>query len=149
MQYTQANQGRIFILRLEHGEVVHEVIEAFALEKGIRSAALIALGGADQGSHLVVGPEDGEASPVTPLQHQLDDVCEVSGTGTLFPDEQGHPILHMHMACGRSNETVTGCVRAGVKVWRVMEVVIYEFVNATARRDMDPATGFKLLRTLP
>jgi predicted DNA-binding protein with PD1-like motif len=148
MQYTQADQGRVFVLRLEHEEVVHEVIETFARDKGIHSAALIALGGADKGSRLIVGPEEGGASPVTPMQHRLDDVFEVSGTGTLFPDEQGRPILHMHMACGRENKTVTGCVRAGVKVWRVMEVVIFELLNATARREMDQTTGFKLLRTL-
>lgn len=148
MQYTQADHGRVFVLRLEHEEIVHEVIETFARDKGIHSAALIALGGADKDSQLIVGPEDGKASPVTPMQHGLDDVFEVSGTGTLFPDDQGQPILHMHMACGRDNTTIVGCVRAGVKVWQVMEVVIFEVLNAAVRREMDQTTGFKLLRTL-
>ena len=45
MKYTQARQGRVFILRLEDGEIVHEVIEQFAADEKIAAAALIILGG--------------------------------------------------------------------------------------------------------
>lgn len=31
MKYSEARPGRIFVLRLEDGEIVHEVIERFAL----------------------------------------------------------------------------------------------------------------------
>jgi predicted DNA-binding protein with PD1-like motif len=146
MQYTQAKQGRIFVLRMEHGEVVHEIIEKFAQDQGIRAAAFIILGGAEQGSRLVVGPEDGQASPVTPIETVLDDVHEVAGTGTLFPDEKGNLMLHMHMACGRKNSTTTGCIRAGVRVWHVMEVVVFELLNIDARRVLEPKIGFPLLQ---
>ncbi|RPI54122.1 MAG: DUF296 domain-containing protein, partial [Deltaproteobacteria bacterium] len=47
MRYTQAKQGRIFIIRLEDGDIVHEKIEKFSCEKSIKAAALIILGGAD------------------------------------------------------------------------------------------------------
>jgi len=57
MKYSEAKSGRVFVLRLEDGDVLHESIEAFARARGIRAAALIALGGADKGSTLVVGPE--------------------------------------------------------------------------------------------
>jgi predicted DNA-binding protein with PD1-like motif len=30
MKYSEAKPGRIFVIRLEDGEIVHEVIEAFA-----------------------------------------------------------------------------------------------------------------------
>ena len=44
MRYTQGRQGRVFVLRLEHGETVHEEIEKFAHDHAIRAAALIILG---------------------------------------------------------------------------------------------------------
>jgi predicted DNA-binding protein with PD1-like motif len=54
--------------------------------------------------------------------------------------------LHAHIASGRNRETVTGCVRRGVKVWQVMEVVLFELTATTASRRLDPATGFELLQ---
>ena len=59
MKYSEAKLGRVFIIRLEDGEIVHEVIEAFAAEHAIRAASLIILGGSDEGSKLVIGPENG------------------------------------------------------------------------------------------
>ena len=133
------------MIRLEDGDIVHEVIEKFARELDIKAAALIVLGGADLDSKLVVGPEEGRAKPLHPMEHILEDVHEVAGTGTLFPDGQDNPILHMHMACGRKSSTVTGCIRTGVKVWHVMEVILFELIDTTGRRLVDPETGFKLL----
>ncbi len=146
MKYSQARQGRIFILRLEDGEVVHEVVERFAEEHSIRAAALIAVGGADEGSRLVVGPEKGRAVPVVPMELLLDGVHEVAGTGTLFPDEEGRPQIHMHFALGRKDRTVTGCIRKGVKVWQILEVILFELLDTSAHREADPVLGFKLLQ---
>jgi predicted DNA-binding protein with PD1-like motif len=145
MKYAEAGAGRIFVIRLEDGDIVHEVIEKFARELDIKAAALIVLGGADLDSKLVVGPEKGRAKPLHPMEHILENVHEVAGTGTLFPDDQGNPILHMHMACGRKSSTVTGCIHTGVKVWHVMEVILFELIDTTGRRFVDPETGFKLL----
>ena len=145
MKYSEAKPGRVFVVRLHDGEILHEEIERLAVKEKIRSAWCVAVGGADAGSRLVVGPKDGRASPVVPLQATLDNVHEVAGVGTIFPDEAGAPVLHMHMACGRTTLTTTGCVRAGVKVWQVLEVVIHEITACEALRRADPATGFKLL----
>jgi predicted DNA-binding protein with PD1-like motif len=78
--------------------------------------------------------------------HILSDVHEVAGAGTLFPDENGNPILHMHMACGREASSITGCIRQGVKVWQVMEVILFELTGTTAIRALDPRLGFNLLQ---
>lgn len=145
MKYSQAEQGRVFVIRLEDGETVHEEIEKFARSQSITAAALIIIGGATEGSKLVVGPEMGQARPIHPMEHIIEDVHEIVGTGTLFPDEEGHPVLHMHMACGRDNHTVTGCIRSGVKVWQVMEVILYELVGTTGKRGLEPELGFRLL----
>jgi predicted DNA-binding protein with PD1-like motif len=146
MKYSEAKQGRVFVIRLEDGDVVHEEIERFAREQSVKAAAMIIIGGADQGSKLVVGPERPRGqSPVLSVDHVLDNAYEIAGTGTIFPDENGQPILHMHMACGRNTETVTGCVRNGVRVWHVAEVVLFELVETSASRVPDPQLGLKLL----
>ena len=146
MRYSQAKQGRIFIVRLEDGDIVHEEIEKFSREKFIKAAALIILGGADKGSKLIVGPEHGRREPIIPMEHILDNVHEIAGTGTIFPDEKGKPVLHMHIACGRKTSSVTGCVRKGVKVWHIMEVILFELVDTTAVRAFEPTTEFELLK---
>lgn len=145
MKYSEAKQGRVFVIRLEDGDVVHKVIEEFARQQSIKAGALIIVGGADTGSKLVVGPEDGRAAEIIPMEHILDNVHEITGTGTLFPNEKGRPVLHMHMACGRESSTITGCVRRGVKAWHIMEVILFELTDTTAIRTMDPSTGFDLL----
>mgnify|MGYP006308701181 CR=1 FL=1 len=146
MKYSQAAYGRVFIIRLEDGDILHEAIEHLARAENIRAAALVAVGGADQGSKLVVGPEAGRAEQIQPMHHVLENVHEVAGTGTLFPDDTGQPVLHMHMACGRNDAAVTGCVRSGVRVWHVMEVILYELLDSSAQRIYDEASGFKLLK---
>ncbi len=146
MKYSQAQQGRVFVLRLEDGDVVHETIERFAREMNIRAAALIIVGGADKDSRLVVGPRQSRTETIEPISHVLEETHEVTGTGTLFPDETGQPLLHMHMACGREGKSVTGCIRDGVRVWHIMEVILFELVNTTARRVPQPPMGWKFLQ---
>jgi predicted DNA-binding protein with PD1-like motif len=145
MKYSTALPGRIFILRLEHGEIVHEEIERFAREQAVKSAALIIVGGAEDKSAFVVGPAQGDARPIDPMTHILEGVHEIAGVGTLFPDEQGNPSLHMHMACGRNGKAMAGCIRTGVKVWEIMEVILLELRDCEGKRIFDPNTGFNLL----
>lgn len=146
MRYSEARYGRVFVVRLEDGEILHEKIEELASKEGIGAAALIALGGADAESRLVVGPRAGRARPIEPMQYLLEDVHEIAGVGTIFPDESGRPVLHMHAAAGRESEAHTGCVRAGVKVWHVMEVIVLELTETGARRVKEEASGFALLQ---
>ncbi|MBN2426878.1 MAG: DNA-binding protein [Deltaproteobacteria bacterium] len=145
MKYSKAQLGRVFVIRLENGEIVHEEIERFAQDQGIEAATLIAVGGGDAGSRLIVGPENEDARPLNPMEHILTGVHEIAGTGTLFPDEEGRPILHMHMACGRNANTVTGCIRSGVKVWHILEIILFELTGSLSKRVLEKETGFKLL----
>jgi predicted DNA-binding protein with PD1-like motif len=145
MRYSEARPGRIFVVRLEDGDVVHECLEALARAENVRAASVTILGGMDQGSRLVVGPKVARAVPVEPMSRAVDDVREVVGAGTLFPDGRGNPVLHVHMACGREDHTLTGCVRLGVRVWHVMEAIVVELLDTGAVRRLDPATGFELL----
>ena len=36
MKYSEAKFGRVFVLRLEDGDVLHESIEAFAVKEGVK-----------------------------------------------------------------------------------------------------------------
>lgn len=145
MKYTEAKPGRVFVIRLEDGDVIHGIIEDFARLEKITAASLIILGGVDAGSILISGPKHGRRKPVKPMEFALNNVHEITGTGTVFPDKEGNPVLHMHIACGRGRQTRTGCIRRGVKTWHVMEVVLYELIDTSARRLPDPETGFELL----
>ena len=145
MKYSEATFGRVFVLRLEDGEILHEVIERFAVDHRIRAAAVIVVGAADQGSALVVGPAKRNQRPVNPMVRLLDDAHEIAGVGTLFPNEKGEPMLHMHAAAGRGAKTTTGCVRRGVRIWQVAEVVLFELRNVRALRKLDRNLGFELL----
>ena len=61
MKYSQAKQGRIFVIRLEDGDIVHEEIEKLAKMESIQAASLIIIGGIDKDSVLIVGPEEGRS----------------------------------------------------------------------------------------
>ena len=75
----------------------------------------------------------------------LKGVHEACGVGTIFADEKGKPKLHMHASFGRKEETITGCVRMGVDVWRIGEVVMFELAGTAAHRAVDKETGFEFL----
>ena len=146
MKFSECKPGRIFVLCLENGDIVHQEIEQFARNQSIAAASLIIIGGADKGSKLIVGPEKKNELPVTSLEYVLENVHEIAGAGTLFPDAQGNPVLHLHMACGRKSSARTGCIRRGVKVWHTMEVVLFELLESKGKREFDPETGFTLLK---
>ena len=51
----------------------------------------------------------------------------------------------MHASFGRKKHTITGCVRLGVDVWHIGEVVIVELVETNVSRIKDKETGFEFL----
>jgi uncharacterized protein len=145
LDFTEAKLGRIFILRLHQDEVLHEVIEKFASEKQVASALCFFLGGADEKSKVVVGPKDGKACTIDPMVTLLKGAHEAAGVGTLFTNEQGETKLHMHASFGRNENAITGCVRKGVNVWLIGEVVILELTGCSAIRAKDKGISFEVL----
>ncbi len=79
------------------------------------------------------------------LVHSLSGSQEGFALGTLFPDERGAPVLHMHLASGREGDATVGCTRAVVQTWLVGEVVIIDILGTAACRKVDTASGFQLL----
>ena len=144
MKASEGKIGRIFIIRLEDGDVVPTCIEQFARDKGIATGHVILVGGIREGE-VVVGPHRSEERPPEPMLLPIDGAHEVCGVGVLAPDEEGNPVLHIHAALGRSGGTMTGCLRMGVKTWIVGEAIIYEILDTTAIRIKDKESGFMLL----
>jgi len=144
MKACEGRVGRVFVIRLEDGDVVPGSIERFAEEKGVAVGHVILVGGIGDGE-IVVGPRRSGERPPQPMLLPIDGAHEVVGNGVLAPGEDGKPVLHIHAALGRSGQTMSGCLRPGVTTWLVGEVILYEILDAKVARLRDEESGFALL----
>ena len=144
MRATQGRVGRVFVLRLDDGDIIPRCIEEFALDNRITAGQVLLVGGIGKGE-VVVGPHNSNEMPPQPIMIPVDGAHEVVGVGLLAPDEAGKPVLHIHGAMGRSGQTLTGCLRPGVSIWLVGEVIIYEILDVKMVRRPDLKSGFTLL----
>ena len=145
MKASEGRLGRVFVIRLEDGDVLPKCIEKFAEEKGISVGHVILVGGLGEGQ-IVVGPRYSHRMPPEPVLLPIDGAHEVAGVGVLAPGEDGKPVLHIHAALGRAGHTMTGCLRPGVTTWVVGEAILYEILGAKVARIKDKASGFALLQ---
>ncbi len=144
MEAVEGSVGRLFVLRLEDGDMVPDCIESFARERGVRVAQVLLIGGMGQGE-VVTGPRDSSTMPPDPILIPVDGAHEAIGVGLLVPDEDGVPRLHIHGALGRGGKTTTGCLRNGVSTWFMSEAVILE-IRGDISRGKDKVSGLSLLR---
>lgn len=144
MKASEGRVGRVFVIRLEDGDILPDAVEQFAADQGVSVGHVVLVGGIG-GGQIVVGPRKSEDMPPDPMLLPVDGAHEVAAVGVLAPNEDGKPVLHIHGALGRSGKTMTGCFRPGVTTWLVGEVILYEILGAAARRVKDDATQFVLL----
>ncbi len=144
MKACEGRIGRVFVIRLDDGDVVPECIERFAEENGVSVGQAILVGGIG-GGDVVVGPRHSEERPPEPMLLPIDGAHEVVGVGVLAPNEDGRPVLHIHAALGRAGQTMTGCLRHGVTTWLVGEVILYEILGVNVLRIKDEQSGFEFL----
>ncbi|MFC1870256.1 PPC domain-containing DNA-binding protein [Chloroflexota bacterium] len=146
MKACEGHIGRVFVLKLEDGDMVPACIERFAEEKGISVGHVVLVGGI-KGGKMVSGPEDDDAVPATPVLIPIDSLHEVVGIGVLAPKANGKPVLHVHAALGRGGKGMAGCLRKKyeLKTWRVIEAVLYEITGVDAARIWDEKSGLTLL----
>jgi predicted DNA-binding protein with PD1-like motif len=144
MKASEGHIGRVFIIRLEDGDVVPECIERFARENAVSLGHVVLIGGIG-GGQVVVGPRRSNERAPDPMLLPVDSAHEVVGVGVLAPGQDGKPVLHIHAALGRAGQTMTGCLRPGVITWLVGEVILYEIVDARAARVKDEVSGLALL----
>ena len=147
MKAAEGKIGRVFVMRLEDGDGIPDTIEKFAAEHNVLVGFCLLVGGVGSGD-VVVGPRDSHARPPAPMHQSLVEAHEVAAVGVLAPSMDGKPVLHMHGALGRAGDTVSGCLRKGVKTWLTGEVILYEVASTPAVRVDDPSLGFSLLEPL-
>jgi predicted DNA-binding protein with PD1-like motif len=145
VKWSQGQLGRVFIIRLEDGDVLPQCIERFAEENGVAAGHIVLVGGVG-GGEIVVGPRRSHERPPEPMLLPIDGAHEVAGVGVIALGEDGKPHLHIHAALGRSGRTVTGCLRPGVTTWLVGEAILYEIIGTKATRIADESSGFALLQ---
>ena len=143
MEYSVGNVGRVVVLRLSEGEELYESVHEVAKKEGISSAAVFVTGGFRK-ADVVVGPKQ-EKPKIEGNFKQFVGPGEVLGVGTIYSDDEG-PKMHIHTAAGKGDEVVVGCPRGGARVFLVLEVTIVEILGTTARRQLDPESGIKLLK---
>ncbi len=146
MKASEGKIGRVFMMRLEHGDIVPDCIEHFAEQNGVSSGYVLLIGGIG-GGEIVSGPRRSDEMPPDPLLLPVDGAHEVLGGGILAPGEDGKPTLHLHAALGRAGKTMTGCLRPGVSTWLVGEAILYEIAGTGMLRVKDKKSGFMLLDT--
>lgn len=140
MEYNKGKIGRVFTVRVDHGEdLLAELTKLAELEK-IESAVFMLLGALNRGE-LVIGPKE-SMRPPDPIWFGFDGAPhEVLGIGDIFL-EAGKPKIHVHSSAGRDDSVRTGCLRGESEVFMVAEVFIFEIEGISARRIMDPTQGF-------
>lgn len=144
MKSVLLNKGRTFVLTLESGENIKSEIEGFCKEQKISSAKITILGGVEAGSSFVCGPKLVDGHPterIIPTEYTTDAQTEMAAVGTVFPDENGNPVMHLHGSLGRNGMSATGCFRDKMVAWLTLEVIIEELTGATPIRKYDPSTG--------
>ncbi len=144
MKWSEGRMGRIFVISLEDNDRMPEAVEKFCKKKSLLRGLCFFTGGIKSGN-LVVGPAEGEAEKTEPVVKKIAGVHEMSGAGAIFPDGEGFPRLHMHASLGRGMETLTGCIRKGLNVWKLGEAVVLEIDNCAAARRFDPDLGLSIL----
>lgn len=144
MRYQQGSLGRVFLVKLEHGDDMLQEIKRLALETGLKSAYLFMIG-ALESTTMVVGPQECVLPPQG-LPVRLEDGREIVAMGTLFTDQDSdEPVLHIHGSLGRGNTSFTGCLRADSQVFLVVEMLIIELLGFEATKGYDPLTKMKTL----
>jgi predicted DNA-binding protein with PD1-like motif len=148
MQAGEGKLGRVFIIRLEDGDILPGCLEDFAREKGVKNGFVLLVGGIGSGQ-IVMGPRFSDVMPPDPMLIPVDGAHEVFAVGVLAPGEDNKTELHIHGALGRSGQTKMGCLRPGVSTWLVGEAIMYEITGVNAKRVKDGKRGFALLEINP
>jgi len=138
MDYRKGSIGRIFAVRIDHGEDVLGELSGLAVKEEIRSAFFIMLG-AMGSADLVTGPKE-KVVPPTIVWSKFNDAREILGAGDIFW-ENGAPKIHLHGAAGSSNGITMGCIRKAAQAFMVLEVFIVE-MDIAAQRVFNEKIGF-------
>ncbi len=134
--------GRVFVLRMDHGEDLIESLQKFMQVKKIESCTALFMGALRDG-RAVTGPKL-PVIPPTPNFEAYESAWEVFGMATVYPSIEG-PKLHIHSALGRGQKSLLGCIRDKAEVYLVVEVILFELCGFDAKRAWDEDMQLYLL----
>ncbi len=141
MRYTEGTIGRVFFIRIDHGEDLLDTLEYFIIEKGIRTGIIHFLGALESG-RIVTGPLSAVLPP-EPSYESYGGGWEVVGFATITPGKEGSHI-HYHASVGRGREALIGCLRDRAMTYIIVEAVVMELTGTRIVRRSDPRTGLEL-----
>lgn len=139
MEYTTGTIGRVFCLRVDHGEDLIEALQTVSRKENIRSAFFFLLGAIEKGD-LVAGPKEA-CVPPDPIWVKIDTPHEIICIGNIFYEGE-EPKVHLHCSIGRDEHVRTGCLRKQSKVFMVNEICILEISGMIAARLNDSVKGY-------
>lgn len=145
MRYTKGSVKRIFVLKLDDGDVMIDEISGLAKKEKIKTAVFVFLGALKKGD-IVTGPKK-PVIPPEPNWKKFKNAWEAMGIGTIFAGKTG-PQIHIHTSMGQKDKVLTGCVRKNSSIFLVIEAVVFELTGVNASKDLDPKTGLNLLKIL-
>ena len=134
--------GRVFLLKFEDKDNLLDEIKKMAVREKVKVGTIMLLGGV-RSAGIVTGPKEAVIPP-DPMWSDFSDAREILGFGTLFWNDD-EPMIHLHAAVGRGNETLTGCIRKNSSVYLVVEAVISELLGINARKAMNEKAGLAML----
>ena len=141
MQYAEGKPGRIFLMRIDHGEDLIKTIRDFIVRHAVHCGNIRFIGALESGQ-VVTGPEEAVLPP-DPHFETFSGGWEVVGLATITPGEDG-PHLHLHASLGKGNLVLTGCLRGKITTYIIVEAVITEVLDVEMHRMSDPVTGLIL-----
>jgi len=122
--------GRTFVLILDQGEEAFAAVTAFANERAITAASVVAIGAFESAR---VGWFDLAARRYSPIS--VDEQCEVlSLLGDIAQGDDGKASLHLHAVLGLRDGSVRGGHLLAGKVRPTLEVTIVETASKLRRR---------------
>lgn len=138
MKFTPTNDS--YILRLETGEKLLEILTHFLKRKGINAGTIEGIGSCDE---VILGFYHLESKSYEwRIIHETLEIVSLTGNIAIV---DGEPFVHMHGVVSDSTfQTHGGHIKDAI-VGATCEIVIRSFENVRLERNFDEATGLKLL----
>jgi len=140
MEYQTGSIGRIFTIRFDDGDDFLAELTKLAISENITAGWFNIIGGLRE-ADVVTGPEK-PVMPPKPIWHDVREVKEVVGIGSIFRDENNEPKIHLHTSLGHHGESMTVCVRKGTKTYLILEVYLIEISDSNTTRPWFPEGQF-------
>ncbi|NLO81963.1 MAG: DNA-binding protein [Clostridiales bacterium] len=141
MEYFSTREiGRVFVLRLDQGDLVLDSIKELIAREGIKDAVVVsAIGTLDRCTlHMVMTTG---YPPVEHFEHWEDEPLELASIDGIIAD--GEP--HLHAVVSDSEKAYSGHLEEGCRVLYLAEIVIVEINSLNLTRVRNEKNILKLI----